>query len=361
MTDEWSEQYLAPYISKLMGRITSNLFLGKPLCRDPTWLALILDVVRAIFETVVYMRNTPRFTHPILGAVLPSRQRLEDRMEKLHNFLEPLVEERMANDEKYNSRGQMRSDVYDKPNDVMQWMMDIASDEEYTPENLASRFVYTIMGSIRQVVDVVMNSVYELCERPEYIEPLREEMTRALEEDGGWGKRTAGKLLKLDSFIKETSRHYQPSALAFRRLTKEPITLHDGIVLPKDTYLSVATTSIEQDGMPDSLEFDGFRYYNERVSLNKVGASRYDYAATDTCHLQFGHGKHACPGRFAASIEAKMLLAHLLLQYDIKSPPGRSARPKIIRVMDFKKQDGLVPTYMRKRQPKSMTLLDFKK
>lgn len=195
-----------------MGRITSHLFLGKPICRDPRWLALVLDLVRAIFETTSIMRNAPRYLHPLLGATIPSRRRLQENMKKLHDFLEPLIEERMANDAKYNSRGQLTSDRYNKPNDVMQWMMDLATDEEYNPDNLANRFMFTIMGSIRSVVDAVVNCLHELCLRPEYVEPLREEMTRVLEEDQGWGKRTAGKLLKTDSFIKETTRHYPPSA-----------------------------------------------------------------------------------------------------------------------------------------------------
>ncbi|GAP84828.2 putative cytochrome P450 [Rosellinia necatrix] len=347
ITEEWSEHRLSPYIYRLMARITSRLFLGVPICRDKRWLQLQLDLVMAIFHTILLMRNFPRFTHPLLGAVIPARKRLKKCMEELHDFLEPLIEERMAIDAKYNSRGQMTSDQYEKPNDVMQWMMDIATDEEYTADNLANRFVYTIMGSIRSVVEVVMNCMYELVERPEYIEPIREEMRQVLAEDGGWGKRSAGRMLKTDSFIKEISRHYPPSALAFRRITKEKIVLHDGLVLPKDTYICIATTSPAQDEVPNPYEFDGFRYYNERMA-HKVGASRYDYAATDSTHIGFGHGRNACPGRFAASLESKMLLAHIILQFDIKLPPSRTTRPKSVKMMDFKIQDSQATIMMRK-------------
>lgn len=351
ITDEWSEHRLSPYIYRLMARITSRLFLGVPICRDKRWLQLQLDLVMAIFHTILVLRNYPRFTHPLLGAVIPARKRLKKCMEELHDFLEPLIEERMALDAKYNSRGQMTSDKYEKPNDVMQWMMDIATDEEYTADNLANRFVYTIMGSIRSVVEVVMNCLYELVERPEYIEPIREEMRQVMEEDGGWGKRTAGRLLKTDSFIKEISRHYPPSALAFRRITKQKIVLHDGLVLPKDTYICIATTSPAQDEVPNPYEFDGLRYYNERMA-HKVGASRYDYAATDSTHIGFGHGRNACPGRFAASLETKMLLAHILLQFDIKLPPSRTSRPNSVKMMDFKIQDSQATIMMRKLQKK---------
>ncbi|KAI0206355.1 cytochrome P450 [Astrocystis sublimbata] len=348
ITDEWSEHRLSPYIYKLMAGITSRLFLGVPICRNKRWLELQLELVMAIFHTVLVLRNAPRFTHPLLGAVIPARRRLKTCLQEIHDFLEPIIEERMATDAKYNTRGQMTSDQYEKPNDVMQWMMDIATDEEYTPDNLANRFVYTIMGSVRSVVEVVMNCVYELVQRPEYIEPIREEMRQILAEDGGWGKRSAGRMLKTDSFIKEISRFYPPSAIAFRRLTKQKIVLRDGLVLPKDTYICVATTSPSQDEVSNPTVFNGFRYYEERMAAHKVGASRYDYAATDSTHIGFGHGKNACPGRFAASLESKMLLAHIILQFDIKLPPSRTTRPNSTKMMDFKTQDSSATIMMRK-------------
>ena len=34
--------------------------------------------------------------------------------------------------------------------------------------------------------------------------------------------------------------------------------------------------------------------------------------------LEFGYGKHACPGRFFAVNEIKLILANLLLRFDFK-------------------------------------------
>ncbi|KAJ7660426.1 hypothetical protein B0H17DRAFT_832480, partial [Mycena rosella] len=41
--------------------------------------------------------------------------------------------------------------------------------------------------------------------------------------------------------------------------------------------------------------------------------------STGTDHLPFGTGKHACPGRFFAATELKAMLAHLVLNYDVKA------------------------------------------
>lgn len=34
--------------------------------------------------------------------------------------------------------------------------------------------------------------------------------------------------------------------------------------------------------------------------------------------LSFGHGRHACPGRFFASNEVKMLMAYVIMNYDVE-------------------------------------------
>lgn len=56
-------------------------------------------------------------------------------------------------------------------------------------------------------------------------------------------------------------------------------------------------------------------------------AQKFLFAITDSRNIAFGYGKYACPGRFYTSNEMKLVLAHLLLRYDIKIPDG-SGRPK---------------------------------
>jgi cytochrome P450 len=49
--------------------------------------------------------------------------------------------------------------------------------------------------------------------------------------------------------------------------------------------------------------------------------------STSADYLSFGHGRHACPGRFFAANELKLLLAYMVLNYDIepleKRPDGK--------------------------------------
>ncbi|KAB8264189.1 hypothetical protein BDV32DRAFT_118232 [Aspergillus pseudonomiae] len=46
-------------------------------------------------------------------------------------------------------------------------------------------------------------------------------------------------------------------------------------------------------------------------------------AKTDIDNLAFGHGKFACPGRFYAVNEMKMILACMLICFEIIFPEGQ--------------------------------------
>lgn len=45
--------------------------------------------------------------------------------------------------------------------------------------------------------------------------------------------------------------------------------------------------------------------------------------------MNFGAGRYACPGRFFASMELKLLLAQLLVRFDFRFPDGKG-RPKLM-------------------------------
>lgn len=55
-----------------------------------------------------------------------------------------------------------------------------------------------------------MQALFDLAGRPEYVAPLRQELERVISEDGGsreLSPRSLGKLVHMDSFLKESQRH----------------------------------------------------------------------------------------------------------------------------------------------------------
>lgn len=80
---------------------------------------------------------------------------------------------------------------------------------------------------------------------------------------------------------------------------------------------------------PSPLIFDGFWYSNLRSV--KGQESQHQAATTGPDYLTFNHGKHACPGRFFAICEIKMILIELMAKCDLRLEEGKPG-PELMRV-----------------------------
>lgn len=105
------------------------------------------------------------------------------------------------------------------------------------------------------------------------------------------------------------------------RRVMEYIKLKDGTELPAGSNIAVSVERMWDPAVYENPEvFDGYRYYNMRKNGRTAGTQLVN---TGIDSLGFGHGRHACPGRFFAAEEAKILISHLLLKYDWKLVPGQ--------------------------------------
>jgi cytochrome P450 len=263
-----------------------------------------------------------------------------------------------------NERRQRQARGEELDEDIITWMMELANDDEYPAENIAHRYIYTIIGTMHTVTAAVVDTIYDLCDKQDYIKPLREEVLQAMKEEGGWTKGTGNKMLMMDSFMKEVQRVNPPSArkskvsqslgqadkstVGFKRIVKDPngITLSDGLFLPQGTRICTPSTSHLQNTIAEPDSFDGFRYYRKRDEIGY--ATRDQYAATDKEHIHFGHGRYACPGRFVAFNEIKMFVGKMLLKYDFKFPEGQG-RPANKTILELGFQDPKARILIRER------------
>jgi len=190
-------------------------------------------------------------------------------------------------------------------------------------------------------------SLYTLAAKPEFGPMLREEIRDVLAANGGVFTGTALQgLKKLDSFIREDMRvnslgggrsssviqyatwlhrtaYTDDSTGSFRREVLKPFTLPSGQRIPAGAVIIVPASGINQDDSvyPNADNFDPLRFYNLRGSGSGVDSAtataRNQMVSVNTEHLTFGFGKHACPGRFFAANEIKMIMANILMNYDV--------------------------------------------
>ena len=118
------------------------------------------------------------------------------------------------------------------------------------------------------------------------------------------------------------------------------LTLSDGTRLPKGAIISapVRMFSSDPDFVEDPETFDGFRWYKKSLEAEGRATHSTNWTTTSSNNLIFGHGKHACPGRFFAGEVLKILLTFIILQYDFKYPEGQS-RPDSIKRGEFSPPD----------------------
>ena len=112
------------------------------------------------------------------------------------------------------------------------------------------------------------------------------------------------------------------------RIATEEIVLSDGTVIPKDRLIAVHSTRMWDEKLHgDAAKWDAYRFYNMRGKTEKRHLAHLAFTNQD--HLAFGHGDHACPGRFFAASEIKVMIANVLLNYDIRLPEGQKVNPMI--------------------------------
>ena len=83
---------------------------------------------------------------------------------------------------------------------------------------------------------------------------------------------------------------------------------------------------------PNHEQWDGYRFYNMRNEAGKENCCQL--VSTGPEHLGFGHGVHACPGRFLASMEVKITLSYILMNYDLECATNKVPKP-LINGMEF--------------------------
>ena len=110
------------------------------------------------------------------------------------------------------------------------------------------------------------------------------------------------------------------------RYVEQDVELSDGTILPEGArILVVGRAPDDAELYPDAPEkFDAARFARKRAQPGQENS--WQFVTTTPANLFFGHGRHACPGRFFAINEIKIALCFLLLNYDWRFVPGEDGK-----------------------------------
>ena len=133
----------------------------------------------------------------------------------------------------------------------------------------------------------------------------------------------------------------------------KPITFADGTHLPAGTSVFLPQTAVSLDerfhSEPDV--FDPMRFYRMREEAHdRQEENRWQFTSPSDFNMHFGIGKHTCPGRFLASTNIKLVLAHFILHYEVRIRPG-TERPKSWTIVMTKSPDPNAELEFKRRDP----------
>ncbi|KAI9431120.1 cytochrome P450, partial [Lactarius indigo] len=313
---EWVDVPALEMIQRVVCRVTNRVFVGAPLCRNRDYQVLNLNFAINVMKFATIIRVFPEFLKPLVTRIISN---LPSQVQREMEFIRPMYEERLA---KMEELGDGKWD--DGPNDMLMWLMNESKGAERSLEGVARRMLGVNFVAIHTTSSAMTQILYRLLANPEYVGPLRREV-EAVVAEYGWTTDGMDKLHKIDSFLRETQRVDGLAIVGLVRVALRPFTFSNGITIPTGAFVAAPLSAIHTDEeiYSEPEEFDGFRFARLRESSEGLVASRYQAGVTSPTHLSFGHGRHACPGRFFAVTELKVMLARIVMTYDFKLEEGK--------------------------------------
>ncbi|KAK2037680.1 cytochrome P450, partial [Colletotrichum somersetense] len=304
----WKAYTMGPVALDVIARVTSRILLDDVLCRDKDWLDITKNFPIQGFIATEALKRKPKMLRGIYNRFNPICIELRNTIQHARDLLGPVIAKRRNDRQEAIARGEMVSVL----NDAIGWFEDKAAGSPYDPVSIQM----TISTSaIHSTTDLLLKTMYKIAEHPGLADELRNELFQLI-GTRGWKKTTIRDLKLLDSVLKEKQRLEPFSSVTLNRFTVEDVTFSDGTVIPKGVRVGTDTGYRLSPKYYDSpLKFDPYRFYKWRDTAQD---SLAHLVSTSPQQMGFGHEQYACPGRFFAAKEIKIVFVHLLLKYEWK-------------------------------------------
>ncbi|KAK0381100.1 cytochrome P450 [Colletotrichum limetticola] len=314
--EEWHEVLLGDVIIRIVARVSSVIFLGPELCRNPDWLKITVNYTNKATNAAKVLRRWPVILYRTIHWFLTECREVRTMLIEARQIIAPILEKR---------RVEKAADPSLEYHDALDWYETAAKrmGVEYDP---ADQQLALSISAILTSNDLMSQSIMDLCKNPEMFEPLRNEI-RSVLGDGQWKPTSLYNTKLLDSVLKETLRLKPVAAVGLGRRVMEDVRLKDGTVLPQDSGIAINAEKMwDPEIYKNPRAYDGYRFLRLR-GASEQGEKTSQLVSTSPEHLGFGLGIHACPGRFFGANTVKLVMCHLLLKYDIKLAENTNISP----------------------------------
>ncbi|KAL4741668.1 cytochrome P450 [Aspergillus similis] len=313
---QWTPIRVRHALSRVASLMSGRAFVGLPLSREEDWVEATTRYTQDVSTAYVFLRALPWLIKPIVAPFsAPVKSLLHHRQINIDK-LAPLLAAKQGKAPEAEGTKKVPG------GEMLDWFISRYSKPP-TVHELARDQLLATFASIYNLSNALSYIIFDLAAYPEYIDGLRQELKEVV-GDGAIDKNTLPKLWKFDSFIRESQRLSPPSIANIPRYVANPAGFRTstGHLIPQGQTVMVRAVPINNDALlwPDPERFDGLRFYKLR---QQPGCEmKYQHTSTGVDNINFGHGIWACPGRFFASAEIKVVMAYLITHYDIRLKTG---------------------------------------
>ncbi|EUC31121.1 hypothetical protein COCCADRAFT_102149 [Bipolaris zeicola 26-R-13] len=346
-TENWKEIHLDESVRMIVAAASSRFTVGLPLCRNEDYLKRSLDIIEGVMLTAIIGNCIPSIFLPVVARLTSIHTWYN--LGKIKEHLQPQYAERLA---------ALKKDKEHQAQDQLQAMLQFAEkrrpQEVKDVQTMAIRLASTNFVSMHQTSGTAVQMLLNILDSDKefgIIAKLRAEADRELGTDGtGWTKEKLMNMAGYDSVARESMRVTFPfgNRGLLRKVMKDGIVTDAGVPLKKGTIVAFLASQAQMD--PAKFEnpnkFDPWRFSRdlekekekekEKETQNgnaqaqtddpKAGYHKNSFVTTSPDYLPFGHGRHACPGRFLVDFELKMTMAYILKHYDLELPAEYNGR-----------------------------------
>ncbi|TBU22273.1 cytochrome P450 [Dichomitus squalens] len=317
---EWTSVDVLAAALKVVARTSNRVFVGSSLCLNEEYNDISVQFAVEIVKAGTVLFLFPDILKPIAAPIVSKVRRTTERALR---HLRPIIQERRT------AMQELGTDWSDKPDDVLQWIMDKAVAKQESDADIVERLLLLNLAAIHTSSSSIAHVLYHLAEQPELLGPLREEIESSIDAEG-WTMSSFARMWKLDSLLRESQRYNGFTLASMMRIAMKDIVLANGMFIPKGTLLGAAAhpTHYDNGHLANAEIFDPFRFARLREANNSEGSARLQFASTSPEYIAFGHGQLACPGRHFAANQLKAVLSYIILNYDFKLTDTESCCPR---------------------------------
>ncbi|EZF69767.1 hypothetical protein H105_07888 [Trichophyton soudanense CBS 452.61] len=317
---EWTKFNPIEVVSNVLMHYATSLVLGPKFSRDPILMQHITAHVLGIEEVINEFARWPRILFPLLWRLSPVHRKFRSNISVVRKKVVPEIKRRVQLLRLGESTGEDMSmlTIFLKQA-LKEGLLSMSGNTKTEKNDIESLFMKTLFHiyEVWGPITPLLSAMFVRCmANPEYVDALREEVSGSLESHGGWSSNFLAHTPKLESFMRESLRLYAPISVSVSRRLNKPLRIDSlDMNLPKGTCIGIPTKCVHGDprNYPDPTTFDGYRFYDADSNTCTARAS-----TASEKFLAFSYGTGLCPGRFIGVKVSEILLAKVLLDFDMR-------------------------------------------